>query len=121
MLTPQREAATVLHGVLEWMCRVDDAAQNGGPRPAPLRSDGKPLFPDSEWWLTEMEQRSPAEQPGEVDGDGQLEEVDITLQPSEAGHGSSSSSSETDGGSDASLPAGPPFKKKTLLSGCGDG
>ena len=55
------------------MGRVDVAAQRGDTRPDALHMDGTPLFPDSEWWLTEMEKRKPAEQPGEVDGDGQLD------------------------------------------------
>ena len=112
MLMPQREAAVVLHGVLEWMDRVDVAAQRGDARPDALRRDGKPLFPFSEWWLTEMEKRKPAERPGEVDGDGQLDEEDLTLQPAEAGYGSSTGSSDDEAASDASLPDGPPQKKK---------
>ena len=57
-----------------------------------------------------LEKRKPAELPGELDGDGQLDEADLTLHPEEAAYGSTSSS-ESDGASDASLPAGPPAAK----------
>ena len=56
ILNPQPETARVLHGLLYWIEQADQAAQQGKPRPALLRPDGQPLFPQDEpWWLTDLE------------------------------------------------------------------
>ena len=112
VLQPQPEAAAVLHELLAWISRVDEAARRGDPRPPTRQLNGQPLFPNSKWWLTEMERRRPADVAGTVDADAQLDEADVTLDPGAAGaasSGTSSASAEED--SDASLPAGPPLRK----------
>ena len=62
ILNPQPETADVLHGLLDWIQRADLAAQRGDPRPDIQRADGAPLFPNSDWWLTELERRNPGTQ-----------------------------------------------------------
>ena len=48
-----------------------------GPRPAFVRDDGSPIFPDEPWWLTKVERRAQASEeqeeeaapdPGDEDG-----------------------------------------------------
>ena len=120
VLQPQPEAAAVLHEVLAWISRVDEAAQQGKPKPPSCRFNGEPHFPTTKWWLTEMERRRPAEVAGTVDEDAQLDEENLTLDPAAAGvasSGSSSASAEDD--SDASLPAGPPPPKKKRQAATG--
>ena len=109
-LNPQPQTAKVLHGLLDWIDRADLAAQHGEAPAAPLRSDGAPLFPDHEWWLTEMERRRPRDDGDESDDD----EDDLNEGGNLAGGnatGSSSGWTNSDCDSDASLPAGPPLKR----------
>ena len=109
-LNPQPQTAKVLHGLLDWIDRVDLASQRGEAPPAPRRSDGAPLFPDTEWWLTEMERRRPKDDAAESDADE--EELELGENPT-GGNATCSSSGWTSSDSDsaASLPAGPPVKR----------
>jgi len=112
VVKPQPEAAGVLEELLAWIDRADEAARRNEQKPPTCRVNGQPLFPNTSWWLTEMERRRPAEAAGTVDNDGQLDEEDLTLDPAAAGAASSgSSSASADDDSDASLPAGPPAKR----------
>ena len=108
VLNPQRSTAEVLHALLGWIDRADEASQNGQPRPAVQRDNGAPLFPEDEWWLTELERRRPVDADKGGDDDGCVNEDDVTWKPEDAGAQSSSSSEPTGDDSDASLPAGPP-------------
>ena len=74
--------------------------------------DGAPLFPETEWWLTEIEKRRPATEKTQMDDDRQMEEEFVFCTPSNAHSvGSEDSSSVSDVESDASLPAGPRPRK----------
>jgi hypothetical protein len=75
MLNPQPEAATVLHGLLDWIGRADEASQRGEAAPPPTGLDGKSLFPVSDWWLTDIERRSLDRQKGTAPDDAE-EELD---------------------------------------------
>jgi len=110
VLNAQPDAATVLHGLLDWMDRADQAAQRGEPRPPRSREDGTPLFPETAWWLTEMERKKKPDAPP-TDENNVLDEEDLTRVAAEAGALPSSSGSDDSEGSEASLPAGPAPKR----------
>ena len=59
ILNPQPTTADVLHELLAWIDSADRASQRCEPRPALARRDGRPLFPEGPWWLTELKQRRP--------------------------------------------------------------
>ena len=112
-LDPQPTTAAVLKEVLQWIGRCDQASQDGQPRPPSERANGDNLFPEGEWWLTELELRKPQQ-------NDPLDEVlygpeDVTANAADAWwHGTSSegsAGSESADNSDASLPAGPPLKR----------
>ena len=109
ILDPQPDTMRVLHGLLAWIDKVDRAAQRGEAAPPPQLPDGRPLFPEGEWWLTDLERRRApeSEQPGE--------EAPVDEEQGMS-HGCESEASTTSWpdsddalaeDSDASLPAGP--------------
>ena len=60
VLDPQPRCSEVLKELLSWIDRVD--ARPDGKRPACIREDGTPIFPEegSEndlWWLAELSKR----------------------------------------------------------------
>ena len=118
VLNAQPETAAVLAGLLRWMDRVDRASQTAQERPRPLLEDGAPLFPDGEWWLTDMERRQkPAEDNPMVDAeDGPIlsddDDDDAKLHEALSDTDISWSSSGSD--SDDSLPCGPEPKRTRL-------
>ena len=114
ILDPQPVTASVLHGLLGWIDRADRAHQAGGAKPPIEREDGEKLFPHGPWWLTELERRKPPTQQSQDMDDAKLDEEDLTLNPDEAGVGSSTSDESLDEGSEASLPAGPVPKRRRL-------
>ena len=103
MLNPQPEAAKVLHGLLDWIGRADEASQRGEAAPPPTGLDGKSLFPGSDWWLTDIERRQ-LDQQKEIAPDDAEEELDEASGCSSADSAASWSSSECDSG--ASVPLG---------------
>ena len=109
ILNPQPETAAVLGGLLDWIARADAAAQRGDAKPPRTLEDGQALFPESEWWLTDLERRQPRETALPTDREeAKLDEADLTLIPELAG--AEDSSSDTDSGgedSEGSLPGGP--------------
>jgi len=70
-LNPQPQAAAVIHRLLDWIDRVDEASINENPKPAFITAEGQPILPDDDekWWLTDV-QRKPevATPPGDEDG-----------------------------------------------------
>lgn len=90
------------------MDRADLAAQRGKPRPARRCADCTPCFPETEWWLTELERRSPPLVPP-ADEDNVLHEEELRRAAAEAG--ATTSSSKDDEGIEANLPAGPAPKR----------
>ena len=113
ILNPQPAAAEVLHGVLDWIDRCDQASQAQQPPPPAARSDGTALFPDHEWWLTDFGQRRPAnEGDANMEGEVTYDEDALTRKPEDAWWHSdgSESCSSADAPSDGSLPAGPHTK-----------
>jgi hypothetical protein len=123
ILNPQPKAADVVHALLSWIHRADAASQAGDQKPVFEREDGTPIFPPDEvWWLTEFEKRKPRDDTlGDVAGD-MIPDEDLTRKPEEAGASSGEDSSwpesDSDGGSDDGMPAGPAFKpgKKETFS-----
>ena len=108
ILDPQPQTAQVLQGLLAWIDRADLAAQAGAPAPPPSTEDGAKLFPDTEWWLTDLERRSPEDRQSKIDGDAQLDEDDANLyKDALASQSESDASGSSSSDSDASLPAGP--------------
>ena len=74
MLNPQPRCTEVLKELLAWIDRVDYASQSQELRPACLRADGAPIFPEegSEndlWWLTEISRRKQPEEEKPPEGD----------------------------------------------------
>ena len=106
ILNPQLKTATVLHALLLWIDRADLASQSGEPKPPLERENEEPLFPDGQWWLTELEQRRGANE-ADLASDAEIDPEHLTSKPDEAAVLDSDSSTGTDGDSDASLPAGP--------------
>ena len=73
ILNPQPSAQRVIHKLLNWIERVDEASQIGAPRPAFETVDHQPIFPEDEedkWWLTDVQNRKEpaAQQPADEDG-----------------------------------------------------
>ena len=117
ILNPQEETASVLHGLLGWIDRADRAHQNRTPRPDICRADGSPLFPDTEWYLTDMKRNENkySESCG-MEYDAPFYDDDLTMNPEEAGGSSSDSASSGALSSDnsaASFPAGPSCKRRS--------
>jgi len=80
-LNPQPQAAAVIHRLLDWIDRVDEAVMINKRRPAFATMQGEPIFPEEGelWWLTDV-QRKPETKvtPGDEDGpmsDDNVEEV----------------------------------------------
>ncbi len=115
VLDPQPGTAEVLHALLEWIGRCDAASQCCQPPPPPTRMDGAPLFPEGEWWLTELEKRRPAATEINATDEVAYDDDEVTNNAEEAWwHDSGSdSSSSCDGDSDASLTQGPHLKTCT--------
>ncbi len=112
ILNPQPAAAEVLHAVLQWIDDCDQASQRGTAAPPPERRDGTPPFPETMWWLTELERRKPAEVEGECNDEVAYDDNDLTGKPEDAWwpSGSSEESGSDEQESDGSLPAGPARK-----------
>ena len=110
ILNPQPKAAEVFRHLLQWIDSCDRASQMKQPAPPPKRVDGTALFPDSEWWLTELERRRPpVDADINMDDEVAYDDDDLTRDAANAWWhgGDSKSSGETDEDSDASLPDGP--------------
>ena len=62
ILNPQPSAQRVIHKLLNWIERVDEASQIGGaPRPAFETVDHESIFPEDDedkWWLTLVRQKN---------------------------------------------------------------
>jgi hypothetical protein len=58
VLMPQPRTAAVMANLLDWIDRVDRAAQVGEMRPEFATPDGEAIFPEDPWWLTEVERRA---------------------------------------------------------------
>ena len=72
------------------------------------RAGGFPLFPETGWWLTDLERRKTVEQGPPADPEeARLDEEELTKDPALAGADASSSSGDSGSESDGSLPAGP--------------
>ena len=73
-LDPQPKARDVIHKLLDWIDRCDQASQRGVQRPTFVTVEGESIFPedeDNKWWLTELQRRSDEEEeppPGDEDG-----------------------------------------------------
>lgn len=102
IVNPQPDTAEVLHALLDWIDRADLAHQAQELTPPPARLDGSPLFPDTDWWLTNLERRYPREDTGPPAEEYYSEQEE---QSQDCASNASWSSAESD--SDASLPAGP--------------
>ena len=71
-LNPQPVCARVIHRLLDWISRVDEASQNGQERPPFTTVDGEEIFPEEDplWYLTEIARRAAQEEKAEGDEDG---------------------------------------------------
>ena len=83
ILVPQKHAAKVIHRLLCWIDRVDEASMTGDPQPAFQREDGGPIFPlegdeDEKWWLTDVQRKEPEPPPGDDDGPLSSEEEHVS-------------------------------------------
>ena len=74
-LNPQPRAFSVIHRLLSWIDRCDEAAQRGEARPPFVSDDGSAVFPpgssgDEErlWWLTDVKRK----QDKDKDADGKV-------------------------------------------------
>ena len=78
-LNPQPQAAAVMHRLLDWIDRVDEASINHKQRPAFATDDNESIFPEEGvlWWLTDV-QRKPETKadPGDEDGPASEDNVD---------------------------------------------
>ena len=76
VLNPMPKAAAVFHRLLDWIDRVDIAAQRGDPRPDFATPEGGPIFPEGEndekWWLTDQQIRR--EPPQKASADAVMED-----------------------------------------------
>ena len=107
VLDPQPDTAAVLHQLIQWIDRADEAAQRQEPQPAFCNPDGSPIFPASEWWLTDIERRT---EQGAIEQQEERRKWDDDEMNVPAP--SSTEGSESDAyASDASLPPGPPLRK----------
>ena len=72
-LNPQPLAFSVIHDLLCWIDRCDEASQHGASRPAFSREDGSPIFPpesagdDYYWWLTDVKRKADSSEAAAVD------------------------------------------------------
>ncbi len=100
--------ADVIHALLDWIHKADVAGQRQEAKPAFVRPDGSPIFPDDEeWWLTEFDKRKQQrEEQKDLAGDD-IPDEDLTANPHEAGFSGTDSSSELSEASDDGMPAGP--------------
>ena len=72
-LNPQPVCARVIHRLLDWISRVDEASQNGEERPPFATAGGEEIFPEDDplWYLTEIARRAAVEEEkAEGDEDG---------------------------------------------------
>ena len=74
ILCPQKSAAKVIHRLLGWIDRVDEASKTSNLRPLFEHVDGSPIFPlegdeDEKWWLTDVQRKEQGQQQG-CDEDG---------------------------------------------------
>ena len=72
VLDPQPKASAVIRRLLAWIDSCDMASQRGEPRP-PFDHN---IFPDDEWWLTDLLRRPKTE---EADEDGPPTESDAPV------------------------------------------
>ena len=114
VLNPQAETAEVLRSLLAWIDAADLASQKGLPAPPAVRGDSTSLFPEGEWWLTDLQKRIKPEDDLHMGDEVAYDDNALTRKAAEAWwHDSESSDSATDGEeSEASLPAGPSIKRK---------
>ena len=59
-LDPQPDASAVIHRLLAWIDRCDQASRDeGAPRPPFCTPEGEDIFPpeDGKWWLTDLSRR----------------------------------------------------------------
>ena len=77
-LNPQPQAAAVMHRLLDWIDRVDEASINHKPRPAFTTEQNEPIFPGEGelWWLTDV-QRKPETKVDRGDEDGPASEDNV--------------------------------------------
>ena len=57
VLNPQPEATVVIQKVLRWIERVDAASRSGTPKPPFVDEEGRDIFPEGPWWLTDVNLR----------------------------------------------------------------
>ena len=116
VLNPQPATAAVLHEVLQWIRRCDEASQASLPMPATVRLNGESLFPEGEWWLTELEKRRPQTSCKDLADDVNYESGEVTSDADKAWWRGGASDSGDDSGaseqSDTSLPAGPRLQRR---------
>ena len=77
-LNPQPQAAAVMHRLLDWIDRVDEAAMLNVRRPTFATTQGAPIFPeeDEPWWLTDV-QRKPETKIDAGDEDGPVSDDNV--------------------------------------------
>ena len=77
ILNPQPLMARVMHRLLDWIDRADQASAARLERPPFLTEDGGEIFPPSEelWWQTELQKRKPQTKI-DVEGDCEAPEVE---------------------------------------------
>ena len=52
----------MIQKLLKWITRVDEASRSNAPRPPFADEEGRPIFPDGPWWLTDVSRRAEEEQ-----------------------------------------------------------
>lgn len=57
-LNPQPDMSKVLSDLLEWIDRENDCVRSGAPAPEFCTLAGEEIFPESEWWLTDVQKRN---------------------------------------------------------------
>ena len=94
----------------------DSASQRHATTPPLLNSAGLPLFPATEWWLTDIERRKQETQQTGCDNDTQQDEDPDAVEQAYPVPSSSDPDSDSDrastSNSAASLPAGPDPKRR---------
>ena len=107
--------AGVLHALLTWIDRADWASQRNEPPPQVAREDGSSIFPEGEWWLTELEQRRDRSDDNTF-LDAEFDPEDVSKEAAEAATCCSDSTQSAGEESNASLPAGPSPKREHCTS-----
>ena len=87
-LNPQPLASTVIHRLLDWIDRVDEASIEHLAKPNFATKGGEPIFPeeeDAKWWLTDVQNRSTTiskidPQEGDEDGPASDENVEAVAE-----------------------------------------